>query len=456
MIRHLTRFFTILLVLTQPVLASSLQPENPLTGKEDKTKLLPGILQQAMPAVVNIIVQGQLKAMPENMPQQEGAPNQPPRGEGPKFNSVGSGVILDPKNGYIVTNAHLLREAKTIVVMLSDGRKLRADRVGIDEGTDLAVLQVEATKLTGIPLADINQLKVGDFVAAIGNPFGLHHTVTSGMISALNRSHILEKPKAFENFIQTDASINPGNSGGALINLRGELVGINTAIVGPISGNVGIGFAIPVDMVYPIMQQLIKYGKINRGILGISVQDFTPNLADAFNMPNITGALITEVKPASPAEKAGLKAKDVVLQINNTPIKNAAQLRALIAVLPKGSELELVIRHDTETKKLKAATGEDTAQNAIHQKNPLMGIQLQNYDAYSLETGELKGVEVTYVDDNSDGWISGLRPGDIILSAYGKRIESINALTKLVDQNKDKPLLVNIWRSGGHWFFVIP
>lgn len=449
MIQQWIRFFIILLMLLQPTFVQS------ETALVDKAKLLPSILQEAMPAVVNIIVQGQLKFMPENMPQHEGAPNQLQNGEAPKFNSVGSGVILDPQNGYIITNAHLLQEAKTIVVMLSDGRKLRANKVGLDEATDLAVLQIEANKLKGLPLADINQLKVGDFVAAIGNPFGLHHTVTSGMVSALNRSHILDKPKAFENFIQTDASINPGNSGGALINLKGELVGINTAIVGPISGNVGIGFAIPVDMVQPIMQQLIKYGKINRGILGISLQDFTPNLADAFNMPNITGALITEVKPGSAAEKAGLKAKDVVLQINHTPIKNAAQLRALIAVLPTGSVVELIVRQGSETKKLKAETKEDKTANA-HQKNPLVGIQLQNYDAYSLETGELKGVEVTYVDDHSDGWISGLRSGDIILSAYGERIESINALTQLVEKNKDKPFLINIWRSGGHRFFVIP
>ncbi len=454
MITSLKYFLTLLFFFAQCLLVTPLHASEAFRTISDKANPFSNVLQHTMPAVVNITVQGQLKAPPPGFPQKEKLPRKW-QGEGPKFNSVGSGVIIDAKRGYIITNAHLLQEAKTIVIMLSDGRKLRANRVGIDEPTDLALLQVEADKLSTIPLADISQLKVGDFVAAIGNPFGLQHTVTSGMVSALNRSQIVDKPLAFENFIQTDASINPGNSGGALINIKGELVGINTAIVGPISGNVGIGFAIPIDMVYPIMQQLAKYGKVNRGILGISVQDFTPNLADAFNMPNVTGALVTKVT-ASPAEKAGLQTKDVILQMNQTPIKNAAQLRALIAVQPKSTQIQLTVRRGSETKKLKAVIGDNRNDKAFQQANPLAGIQLQNYDAYSLETGELKGIEVTYVDDNSDAWIAGLRSGHIILSAYGEPVESINALVKLVNQHKDQPLLLNIWRSGGNMFIVVP
>jgi serine protease Do len=421
------------------------------------------VLKKVMPAVVNITIRGEIPTPPPieaNQPPQQRKFNER---RGPsKFNSVGSGVIVDPKKGYIVTNAHLLKGAQTIVVVFSDGRKLRARQIGVDVPTDIAVLQIEPNKLTGIPLAKntLNQVKVGDFVAAIGNPFGLDHTVTSGVVSALNRNGIIQRPGAYENFIQTDASINPGNSGGALINAKGELVGINTAIVGPISGNVGIGFAIPVDLVYPIMHQLIKYGTVKRGVLGISIQNFTPNLADAFNMPDVTGgALITKIKPDSAAEKAGLKAKDVILQMNQTPIKNAAQLSALIAVLPAGTTIELLVRQNEKTKKVKVGIEERNQlekKEIIAQKNPLMGMQLQNYDAYSPETGELKGVEVTYVDDNSDAWIAGLRPGDIILSAYGESVENINNLIKLVKKNDKKPLLVNIWRAGGTLFTVIP
>jgi len=246
-----------------------------------------------------------------------------------EMQSLGSGVIVDSAKGYVLTNAHVVKGAEEVRVTLMDDREFKAKVVGVDDDTDIAVLKINADRLTAINLGDSDRLQVGDFVVAIGNPFGLHQTVTSGIISALGRSGI-GNPDQFEDFIQTDASINPGNSGGALVDMAGRLVGVNTAILSQSGGNIGIGFAIPVNITKQVMDQIIKYGKINRGRLGVIVQNLTPDLAKALKLNLTQGVVVTKVQPGTPAAKAGLKAGDVIVGINGRKVESYRDLRNTI------------------------------------------------------------------------------------------------------------------------------
>jgi serine protease DegQ len=262
--------------------------------------------------------------------------------------SAGSGVIIDATNGLVVTNNHVVRDADEIMVTLKDRRRLQAKLVGTDAGTDVALLRISADNLTALPIGDSNAVRVGDFVAAIGNPFGLGQTVTSGIVSALGRSGL--QIEGYEDFIQTDASINPGNSGGALVNFEGQLIGLNTAIIGPSGGNVGIGFAVPSAMVKAVARQLADYGEVRRGRLGIEIQDLTPELADSFDV-TVTkaapeGALVTKVMPDSPAARAGLKTGDVVVGLDGAAIHGATDLRNRIGLMTIGTDVALdLLRH---------------------------------------------------------------------------------------------------------------
>ena len=278
------------------------------------------ILERVTPAVVNIHSTTRQKISSRNQSFYNwfyGLPNVP---QERVTQSLGSGVIVDAKNGYILTNNHVIEGATDIQVSLQDGRSFSAKLIGTDEGTDVAVVQIDANNLVEVNLSDSKKLRVGDFVVAVGNPFGLGQTVTSGIVSALGRTNL--QGLGYQNFIQTDASINPGNSGGALIDLRGNLVGINTAIYSPSGGNVGIGFAIPASLAKRIMAQLIQFGQVRRGSIGVEVQDITANLAKAFNLEKSGGVIITDVEPDSPAEAAGLQAGDIITQLNDNKIKN--------------------------------------------------------------------------------------------------------------------------------------
>jgi Do/DeqQ family serine protease len=264
--------------------------------------------------------------------------------EGPvqrEVQSAGSGVIVDARAGYVITNNHVIENADEIVVTLKDKRQLDAKLVGTDPDTDIAVLQIEVRNLIGVPLGNSDRLEVGDFVVAIGNPFGLGQTVTSGIVSALGRSGL--GIESYENFIQTDASINPGNSGGALIDLRGELIGINTAIVGPSGGNVGIGFAVPINMAKAVMEQLIAHGEVQRGRVGLQVQDLTPDIAEALRLTANGGAVVGRVEAGSPARRAGLQAGDVIIAIDGVPVENSADLRNRVGLTPIGEAIRLTI-----------------------------------------------------------------------------------------------------------------
>jgi Do/DeqQ family serine protease len=317
------------------------------------------MLQRTTPAVVNIATEGRVKLQRNPLLEDPffqrffNIPDQPLER---RTQSLGSGVVVDAGKGYVVTNAHVISEADSIKVTLRDGRHLNAKVIGADADTDVAVIQIPATNLTALPLADSDALQVGDFVVAIGNPFGLGQTVTSGIVSALGRTGL--GIEGYEDFIQTDASINPGNSGGALVNLRGELIGINTAILAPGGGNVGIGFAIPVNMVAQLIEQLVKYGEVRRGQLGVTVQDLTPQLSQAFGISNNQGAVIAQVMPNSAAASAGLKAGDVVVALNDKPVRNSGALRNAIGLLPAGEQMKLDILRDGRPITITAKIGE--------------------------------------------------------------------------------------------------
>src|SRR5215510_9819273 len=293
------------------------------------------MIKRVSPAVVNISTKGTVKERGAQNPLLDDPffrrffdvpPDLGPRER--SFQSAGSGVIFDSKNGYIVTNAHVVENASEITVTLQDGHDLKAELVGSDAPSDVAVLKVKSTALVQIGLGDSSKVEVGDFVVAIGNPFGLAHTVTSGIISGLSRSGI--NPDGFEDFIQTDASINPGNSGGALVNLKGELIGINTAILSRSGGNIGIGFAIPVNMAHSVMDQLLKYGAVKRGQLGVSMYTVTPDIAHSLGLPSAVGALVSPVVEGSPAEQAGIRTGDVITSVNGQPVKSNSELRNTI------------------------------------------------------------------------------------------------------------------------------
>src|SRR3954471_5272410 len=322
----------------------------PATDGTAPMPTLAPMIKRVSPAVVNIATRGTIRERTPQNPLLEDPyfkrffdiPEMNPRER--QFQSAGSGVIFDAKNGYIVTNAHVVDNATEITVTLQDGRDLTATVVGSDVPSDVAVLKVPTDNLTQVALGDSTKLEVGDFVVAIGNPFGLQHTVTSGIVSGLGRSGI--NPDGYEDFIQTDASINPGNSGGALVNLRGELVGINSAILSRSGGNIGIGFAIPVNMARSIMDQLLKYGSVKRGLLGVNIQTLTPDMAKSLNLQNTQGVLVSQVNEGSAAEKAGIKAGDVITSINGQTIKSNSELRNAIGLSRVGEKLEVALIPD--------------------------------------------------------------------------------------------------------------
>jgi serine protease Do/serine protease DegQ len=358
---------SLLLSLACPALRAALPP---VVGGAALPTLAP-MIKKVSPAVVNIATRGTI--------HETGAQNpllddpffrrffEAPKDAGPRehsFQSAGSGVIFDAKAGYILTNAHVVENATEITVTLQDGRDLSAEVLGSDVQSDIAVLKVKPDGLTQIVLGDSSKAEVGDFVVAIGNPFGLAHTVTSGIVSALSRSGI--NPNGYEDFIQTDASINPGNSGGALVNLRGELIGINTAILSRSGGNIGIGFAIPVNMARNVMQQLIKYGTVHRGQLGVSMYTVTADIAHSLGLPSATGALISQVVEGSPAAVAGLRTGDVITSVNGAPVKSNSELRNIIGLRQVGDRIDIGLVRDGKPMRVTAVIADTTSEADKH------------------------------------------------------------------------------------------
>ena len=428
-----------------------------VTGEGDALPSLAPMLEKTSPAVVNIAIETRVRAARNplmddpffrrffNMPEQQ---------RERRAASAGSGVIVDAENGYILTNAHVVKNADTIEVTLTDSRELSAELVGTDEEVDLAVLKLEeADGLTQIAIADSTGLRVGDFVVAIGNPFGLGQTVTSGIVSALGRTGL--GIEGYESFIQTDASINPGNSGGALVNLRGELVGINTAILAPAGGNVGIGFAIPTEMAENVMHQLIEHGEVRRGMLGVTIQDLTPELAEAFGVDRQRGVVITQVVEDSAAEKAGLKSGDVVTAVDGRPVNRAADLRNKVGMAPVGEKVTLSILRDGKKKDVTATISESNRETA---GGEAVSRFLEGASLRDLRKGELQhaesGVLVDAVERASPAWRAGLRQGDVIINANRKDVVDMKELRSAVE-DKDATLLLRVNRNGGIFFVVV-
>ncbi len=366
--------------------------------------------------------------------------------------SAGSGVIVDAAKGYILTNDHVVSRADEITVTLADGRTLEATLVGADAQVDLAVLRIDPDELAeeAAPAAarfgDSASLRVGDFVVAIGNPFGLGQTVTSGIISAIGRSGL--GVDGYEDFIQTDASINPGNSGGALVNLRGELVGINTAIIAPAGGNVGIGFAIPANMAQAIMAELIEHGEVRRGHLGLRIQGLNVELARAFGTDLREGVVVTGVDVDSPAAAAGLATGDVLLRLGERRLRNATDFRARAAVIMVGDSVEIEYMRDGERKIVRIDIPEDQFEKVAGERlHPLLnGTLLQNHRGGS-EREVAAGVALLDVTEGSRAWRNGLRAGDIIVSANQRTSRNLSDLTQGIKLSQRNPVL-RIWRDG--------
>jgi Do/DeqQ family serine protease len=411
-----------------------------LPGKVGETPVpsLAPMIKKVSPAVVNI-------ATKVNVPTQRNPladdpffrrffdiPEDGPRQRQRQAQAAGSGVIVDAKNGYIITNAHVVENATDVQVTLLDNHTYKAEIVGSDKGSDVAVLKIKGTNLSEIPLGDSTKTEVGDFVVAIGNPFGLQHTVTSGIVSALGRAGINPdgRADAVEDFIQTDAAINPGNSGGALVNLSGELVGINSAILSQSGGNIGIGFAIPSNMVRSVMDQLIKYKVVKRGRLGIGIGSITPELAQSFGLSEDTrGALVSEVLEGSPADKAGIKTSDIITAVNGKPVNNSNELRNSIRLMRVGDKVELALLREGKPRRVTATVGEEDAVTASTSGGKEGGVADANpgLEGAELANGE-GGISVRSVAQGSPAAQQGLRANDLIIAVGRTRVAKLQEL----------------------------
>ena len=431
----------------------------PLSLDGETLPSLAPMLEDVLPSVVNISTEGRVSAgsspfqsdpfferffnmMPDSQPRQR------------RTQSLGSGVIIDSESGYVVTNHHVIENADQIRVRLDDGRSYDAKVVGADPEADVAVIQIPAQSLKAIKLGDSDSLRVGDFVVAIGNPFGLSQTATSGIVSALGRSGL--GIEGYEDFIQTDASINQGNSGGALVNLRGELIGVNTAILARGGGNVGIGFAIPVNMVVSLTAQIIEFGEVRRGRLGVHIQDLTPELAEAFGVEAGSGALISKVMPDSAAKAADLREGDVITMVNGRAIKGATELRNVIGLARADEEIELTYIRDRKSfnKKIRIRAVVAESGRGIQISESFEGARLEDVDDSSSQNGQ-PGIRVVEVTSGSAAWQAGLRSGDIILSVNRQWVFSLEDLVQIVN-GRTSGLLLNIQRGESALFLVIP
>ncbi|MDB4844193.1 Do family serine endopeptidase [Hellea sp.] len=422
------------------------------------------LLDRITPAVVSINVRSTAKAPKLSNRNEEllerffggRMPNEPREKRG-----LGSGVIVNAADGLIITNAHVIEDADEIIVTLKDKRQLEAEIVGTDKKTDIALIKVSAKKLAELQIAKASEVRVGDYVIAVGNPFGLSHSVTSGIVSALGRDN--GSGDGYQDFIQTDASINPGNSGGALVNSKGELIGINSAIISRSGGNQGIGFAVPTNIVQAVMRQLISYGEVRRGRIGVLIGDITPTLKEALDLTTLDGALVSQVVEDSPAEKAGLKRDDVIISFNGGAIKDASDIRNAVGLVEPGErytitylregrkikrriEVEAVDENDEQSDSLAMNNGPET-------KN-FSGATLANIPANLNLRGGSEGVYVSEVEISSKAQRAGLVKGDVIRSVNRRDVQNLESFNKLT-KGEDGPFALSVERNGSTFYVAI-
>jgi len=440
-------------------LPAQAQVQGTLPLQQGMPSLAP-MLKQATPAVVNIAVTA--KSEVQNPLLQDPffrrffeIPDEPQERES---QAVGSGVIVDAVKGYILTNNHVVDQAETIKVRLVDDREFDAKLIGKDPDTDIALLQIKADNLKALVVADSDKIEVGDFVVAIGSPFGLRTTVTSGIVSGLGRSGM---GTGYQDFIQTDASINPGNSGGALVNLRGELVGIPSQILSRSGGNIGIGFAIPTNLAKLVMNQLVQYGSVERGRIGVGGQDLDPALAKAFGLSSTRGAVINQIMPGSPAEKAGLKSEDIVLKVNGREISSFAQLRNIVGLMRVGEKVDLDILRNGKPRTVSVVIGKAEEATVTGGKEgggdlhpALAGAVFAAVDEATAKRLRTGGIQVREVAPGSPAARAGLRPDDIILSVNRQPLASVEQFQRLAGP-KAGELLLHIQRGAGALFLII-
>ena len=447
-LRHLILFF---ILFIQPVFA------------HDSAQGIPSLapmLEKVTPAVVNIYTINQVRQNNSSLFEDRFLKEffNSPGSKANKKNRAGLGsgvIIIDSSKGLIITNNHVIAKATDIKVKLMDGREFKAEIVGTDPATDIAIIKINAKKLKSLKIANSNDLRVGDFVVAIGNPFGIGQTVTSGIISALGRSGL--GIEAYEDFIQTDASINPGNSGGALVNLRGELIGINTAIIGSGGrnpGSIGIGLAIPTNLAINISEQILKFGKVKRGILGVSAQDLTPNLAKAFGLTVRSGVLITEIRKNSSASKAGLKTGDVITAVDGKKVNKANDLRNIIGLTPVGQSLKFTVLRNKKTEFVKIEISENKELANLKINPRLEGISFKEIKKGMREYGIIEGLIVSTINKNSIAFRNGIRKNDIILSINNIAVKSIKDVHELSRKNKDQ-IVLNVRRGNRSAFILL-
>ena len=453
-----------LLLLTPILLAAMLGLAAPAQAHltADEVPSLAPLVKESAPAVVIVATQGKLQQPQTQEPHPffdhpfferyfGERPNPQPR----RPRAMGSGVIVDAENGYLLTNHHVIDNAEQITVALTDRREFEAEVVGADPETDIALLKIDADSLTALPFADSNELQVGDYVVAIGNPFGLGQTITAGIVSAVGRSGL--RLESYEDFIQTDAAINVGNSGGALINLKGELVGINTAIFSGRGGNIGIGFAIPINMARQIMDQLLTHGEIQRGRIGVQIQDLIPDLAEALGTSHERGAVVAQVIPGTPAEAAGIQIGDVIVEMNGEPVVGSSDLRNKVGLLRVGDAVRLTIERDGKPMTIELAVGEssEVALGAGSQVPQLKGVVLGPLTSSSPLYEEVEGVLVIEVEVDTPAWNAGLREGDVIVEVNRREVKSTDEILEALGGGLP-PLLLNIRRGDGARFILIP
>jgi len=376
---------------------------------------------------------------------------------------LGSGIIVSA-DGYILTNNHVVDDADSVKVTLSDGRILTAKVVGTDQKTDVAVIKVDARDLPAITFANSDDVLVGDRVLAVGNPLGIGETVTSGIVSGTGRSGATGLE--YEDFIQTDAAINPGNSGGALVDMKGRLIGLNTAIISRNGGFMGIGFAIPSNLARHIMDSLVTTGKVVRGFLGVTIQDVTPDLADQFHFKTSQGALISDISPDSPAAKAGLKSGDVVLELNGRPVTDSRRLKFAVAAMAPGSEVKLHILRGDKPEDVTAKIGDmpgsrelASAASAGPDNGVLDGVEVADLDPAARNEfdvpARVHGAIVTNVDPSSASAEAGLAPGDVIQELNHHPVDSADAAVRLTEHGDGRKTLLRLWSHGGTHFLVV-